>query len=249
LRRPPHPNLFGSNVLRSELVAVASEVGRVSFRAPVFAGAPGLPDPLGSPVTAPVGGRKPHIGRAAFALLVPIGCGATVATLLVNHLEADHGSAPAAAAPPVVTPTPAPDPAPTLQRKVRSTEKRPSERRQPAQPAPLQHTPARANTRATTQGHATARTRSLLRWRPVAGAAHYHFALWRNGTRVLDLWPARPSVAVPHEWVHNGTRYRTQPGKYLWLVYPGDGPKARGHYGPLVAAGVLVIPSHKGVQG
>jgi hypothetical protein len=56
-------------------------------------------------------------------------------------------------------------------------------------------------------------------------------------------------VALPQEWVHNGTRYRMQAGKYLWLIYPGDGPKTRGRYGPLVAAGVLVIPSHRGVQG
>jgi hypothetical protein len=231
--------------LRSELVAVASEVGRLSFRAPVLAGAQGLPTPLESLAAVPVGGRDPYIRRAAFALLVPIGCGATFATLLVNHLEGGPGSPPAAAAPSEVTPTLPREPASTLKRKLRSVEKERSGRPRSAERAPVQHTPARPHA----QGHARPRTRSLLRWSPVAGAAQYHVALWRDGTRVLDLWPALPSVAVPHEWVHNGTRYRTQPGKYLWLVYPGDGPKSRGHYGPLVAAGVLVIPSQKGVQG
>jgi hypothetical protein len=232
--------------LRSELVAVASEVGRLTFRAPVLAGAPGLPDPLGSPV----GGREPRIHRAAFALLVPIGCGATLATLLINHLESDRGSPPAAAAPAGVTPTPLPAPAPTLQRKARSVEKRTSARRRHAKRADLQHTALQHTAaRAHTQGHAPPRTRSLLRWSSVAGAARYHVALWRGGTRVLDLWSARPSVAIPHRWVHNGTRYRMQTGKYLWLVYPGGSPKTHGRSGPLVAAGVLVIPSHKGVQG
>ena len=232
--------------MRSELVAVASEVGRLNFRAPVLAGAQGSPDPLGSPAAALVGGRDPYIRRAAFALLVPIGCGATFATLLVNHLETDRGSPAAAAGPSEVTPTFPPGPAPTLERELRSVEKKqPSGRPRSAERAPLRHSPARPHT----QGHARPQTRSFLRWSPVPGAAHYHVALWRNGTRVLDLWPARPSVAVPREWVHNGTRYRTQPGKYLWLVYPGDGPKSSAHYGPLVAAGVLVIRSQKGVQG
>ena len=160
--------------------------------------------------------------------------------------RSDRGSPAAAAGPSEVTPTFPPGPAPTLERELRSVEKKqPSGRPRSAERAPLRHSPARPHT----QGHARPQTRSFLRWSPVPGAAHYHVALWRNGTRVLDLWPARPSVAVPREWVHNGTRYRTQPGKYLWLVYPGDGPKSSAHYGPLVAAGVLVIRSQKGVQG
>jgi hypothetical protein len=175
---------------------------------------------------------------------VPIGCGAAFATLLVNHLEADRGSPPAAAAPSEFVPTLRPEPAPSVKRKLRSVQKQASGRPRSVERAPLQRAPARAQT----QGHAPPQKRSLLRWSPVAGAAHYHVALWRDGTRVLDLWPIRPSVAVPHEWVHDGTRYRTQPGKYLWLVYPA-GPKSRGTYGPLVAAGVLVIPSQKGVRG
>lgn len=228
MRRLRQPNPLGSNLLRSELVAVTSGVG-LTFRAPVLVGSAHL---ASSAATQSGASRDPHIRRVAFSVLIPIGCGASFAALLVNHFETDRSSPPAAHA--------SSELAPKLNRTLGSAKARTSE-----QP-PHAERPPQPRTRI--QARAATHTQLLLRWSPVAGATHYHVVFWRGGTRVLDLWPARSYIDVPREWLHTAPGHPAQPGKYLWLVYPGHGPRSRRVYGPLVAAGVLVLPSRNGVR-
>lgn len=80
-------------------------------------------------------------------------------------------------------------------------------------------------------GEPAVASRFQLRWKPVRGARLYNVILWKDGDRVLDLWPAGASVRVP--------KRRLEPGTYQWFVYPllGEGQSRR--YGRVVARGTL----------
>jgi hypothetical protein len=80
-----------------------------------------------------------------------------------------------------------------------------------------------------------------LQWKAVAGATYYNLVLWRDGKRILDLWPTSPRVVVHGASVNYGPRARLSPGRYLWFEYPGFGTKPARHYGALAGSGVLVV--------
>jgi hypothetical protein len=88
-----------------------------------------------------------------------------------------------------------------------------------------------------------------LRWNAVAGATYYNLVLWRNGKRVLDLWPNSPYVVVPTTSVNHAPQARLSPGRYLWFVYPGFGAKPARQYGALARSGVLVVQPKGGNDG
>lgn len=68
-----------------------------------------------------------------------------------------------------------------------------------------------------------------LRWRAVAGATFYNVILWRNGERVLDLWPRTTTLRLPARQLASG--------EYQWFVYPVLHPGGKQRFGPLVARG------------
>jgi hypothetical protein len=72
---------------------------------------------------------------------------------------------------------------------------------------------------------------ATLRWRAVPHATYYNVQLWLRGTKVLTRWPAGTSINVP----------RLRPGRYTWLVWPGLGPRAKHHYGPLIGKSTFVV--------
>ena len=72
-----------------------------------------------------------------------------------------------------------------------------------------------------------------LRWRSVSGAAFYNVILWRNGERVLDLWPRTAVVRLPVP--------RLAPGVYQWFVYPVLQRRKDQRFGTLAAHGTLRI--------
>jgi hypothetical protein len=119
--------------------------------------------------------------------------------------------------------------------------------RRPTKPA----VPAKpARERPVSSVHAVAgRASRGLRWNAVAGATYYNLILWRDGTRILDLWPTTPRAVVPTTSVNHGPRSRLSPGRYLWFVYPGFGPKPARHYGALAGSGVLVVQPKGGNEG
>jgi hypothetical protein len=102
------------------------------------------------------------------------------------------------------------------------------------------------------------RAASSLEWHPVADATYYNVVLWRDGKRILDLWPSAPRVALPTTPTKHEPQTRLSPGRYLWFVYPGFGAKPERRYGALARSGVFVVqpkggnersPSHSSDRG
>jgi hypothetical protein len=52
----------------------------------------------------------------------------------------------------------------------------------------------------------------LLSWKAKEGSAYYNLQLFRNGKRVLVVWPSRPSYQIPAGAL--------TPGNYVWYVWP-----------------------------
>ena len=72
-----------------------------------------------------------------------------------------------------------------------------------------------------------------LRWRAVLGARAYNVILWREGKRVLDLWPTKANVAIPAR--------RLRPGTYDWFVYPIMGGGGEQRFGALAGHGTIRV--------
>jgi hypothetical protein len=77
----------------------------------------------------------------------------------------------------------------------------------------------------------------LLRWTPVRGARYYNLQLWRRGVKILSVWPARPHYQLKRRWTYGGRRWRLEPGRYRWLVWPGFGPRSKADYGRRIGPG------------
>jgi len=80
-----------------------------------------------------------------------------------------------------------------------------------------------------------------VRWKPISSATYYNLVLWRDGKRVLDLWPTSPHAVLPRNWSSRGAHHRLLAGRYLWFVYPGLGAKASREYGALAGSGVVLV--------
>jgi hypothetical protein len=89
-------------------------------------------------------------------------------------------------------------------------------------------------------------TMQTVAWEPVRDATYYNLVLWRDGERVLDLWPASSRAVVPRNWSRNGVQGLLLPGRYQWFVYPGFGAKASQQYGTLAGNGSFVVATNKG---
>lgn len=85
----------------------------------------------------------------------------------------------------------------------------------------------------TATSDARTETLDVLRWRAVRGAAFYNVIFWRDGSRVLDLWPTKATVRVPSG--------RLAPGRYQWFVYPAFGKTNENRYGKVLARGTLRV--------
>lgn len=79
----------------------------------------------------------------------------------------------------------------------------------------------------------------VLTWPRVSTATFYDVILWRDGKRVLDLWPSTPRVTLPEHWSFGGKRFSLAEGGYLWFVYPASGTRASGRYGTLAGHGTV----------
>lgn len=76
----------------------------------------------------------------------------------------------------------------------------------------------------------TPRRPPLLQWTPVRGARYYNVQLFREGRKILSVWPARARYQLERRWIYGGQR-RLSPGKYRWLVWPGFGRRSKADYG------------------
>jgi hypothetical protein len=71
----------------------------------------------------------------------------------------------------------------------------------------------------------------LLRWTRVRRANYYNLQLFRNGRKILSVWPSRPRYQLKRRWTFGGKHRRLRPGQYRWRVWPGFGPRSKGNYG------------------
>jgi hypothetical protein len=71
----------------------------------------------------------------------------------------------------------------------------------------------------------------LLRWTPVRRATYYNVQLFRDGRKILSVWPEKARYQLKKRWRYAGKPRRLVPGKYRWLVFPGYGRRAKSNYG------------------
>ena len=74
----------------------------------------------------------------------------------------------------------------------------------------------------------------MLRWRAVPKAKFYNAQVYRNGRKILSLWPQRPRLKLTRSWQHGGRTFRLKPGVYTWYVWPGFGTLASPRFGKLL---------------
>jgi hypothetical protein len=98
-------------------------------------------------------------------------------------------------------------------------------------------------TTGTGSGKVTTKTNNgpLLRWTAIRGASYYNFQLYRNGKKILNIWPTHASVQLTRSWRFNGRWYWLTPGRYAWYVWPGFGRAAARRYGRAIGHHTLVI--------
>jgi hypothetical protein len=84
-------------------------------------------------------------------------------------------------------------------------------------------------------------TPPVLRWSPVAKATYYNVQLFRDGKKILTLWPTESTLRVPSSWSFGGTRVRLTPGVYRWYVWPGFGARSASRYGKLLGTRTFVV--------
>jgi hypothetical protein len=82
-----------------------------------------------------------------------------------------------------------------------------------------------------------------IHWKEVPNATYYDVVLWRDGKRLLDVWPTSARALLPRNMSPRGG---LSPGRYLWFIYPGFDAKALQHYGALAGSGVFVIEAKGG---
>ena len=72
---------------------------------------------------------------------------------------------------------------------------------------------------------------TTLRWQASPHATYYNVQLWLRGRKVLTSWPGGPSLRLSN----------LRSGAYLWLVWPGLGPRADHRYGRLIGRSTFVV--------
>ena len=167
-----------------------------------------------------------------------------------------EGSSGASATPPVTTPTtPSPATGAAAARKqppaaTRPKATRPTARAKAAAAATRPRTAKTAKQPAVTTKQAEARKQAPARaaqgvslsWDPAQGATFYNVVLWRDDTRLLDLWPTDPKVRIPESWTYAGKTRQLEPGRYLWFAFAGYGSGEDRRLGERVASGNVVVP-------
>lgn len=70
-----------------------------------------------------------------------------------------------------------------------------------------------------------------VRWSEVRNATYYNLQIFRNGRKVLSVWPKRPKFRLREQWNYRGRLERMKAGDYQVFVWPGLGPFANQRYG------------------
>jgi len=81
----------------------------------------------------------------------------------------------------------------------------------------------------------------LLAWRAVPKASYYNVQLYRNGQKILTVWPTKTSFLLQRTWRFGGQAYRLTPGTYRWYVWPGYGKRSANRYGKALGSRTFVV--------
>jgi hypothetical protein len=81
----------------------------------------------------------------------------------------------------------------------------------------------------------------LLRWTEARGASYYNVQLFRGRRKILSAWPTRPRLQLERSWRYGGKQLTLKPGRYRWLVWPGQGPRSKNDYGPLIGRRTFTV--------
>jgi hypothetical protein len=73
-----------------------------------------------------------------------------------------------------------------------------------------------------------------LVWGRVAKASFYNVQLYFRGQKVLSAWPSAAKLGLKRSWSYADRRFKLKSGTYVWYVWPGFGPRAKGRYGQLL---------------
>jgi hypothetical protein len=71
-------------------------------------------------------------------------------------------------------------------------------------------------------------------WRAVKRARFYNVQVYRKGSKILSIWPARARLKLHSRWKYNGKSFRLRPGAYTWIVWPAYGPRTKPRYGSML---------------
>ncbi len=74
----------------------------------------------------------------------------------------------------------------------------------------------------------------LVDWRSVRKATYYNMQVWRNGRKLLSVWPLRSRYQLRSRWTFRGRQHMLSDGRVTVYVWAGFGSKAAVRYGPLL---------------
>jgi hypothetical protein len=94
---------------------------------------------------------------------------------------------------------------------------------------PLVATPVRGVLEPANGAEVTAPPR--LRWSEVRNATYYNVQVFRNGRKILSVWPKRPRFRLREQWTYRGRVERMVAGEYQVFAWPGFGRFATQRYG------------------
>jgi hypothetical protein len=81
----------------------------------------------------------------------------------------------------------------------------------------------------------------LLAWGAVSNASYYNVQLYRDGKKILTVWPRTTAFRLQASWTFEGRAYRLSPGRYTWYVWPGYGSLSANRYGKLLGTRTFVV--------
>jgi hypothetical protein len=71
----------------------------------------------------------------------------------------------------------------------------------------------------------------LFTWRATTGALFYNLQVYRNGHKILSVWPRRARFKMSKRWKFSRRAYRLRRATYTWIVWPAFGVQAKPRYG------------------
>lgn len=81
----------------------------------------------------------------------------------------------------------------------------------------------------------------LVDWRPVTRASYFNMQVWRDGRKILSVWPRFSQYRLSSSWTYKGKRHMLAGGQVSVYVWAGFGPKAAARYGPLYGRTVFIV--------